>query len=269
MNSPAPALSFKAVDDLGFAAASGQLDATRPAATYVPNSLGPLLELLQLAAAERLPDPCKASWLAKNGAAPMITALREKRENWVSSNDGRMGFIRALRPGPDGDNRLTDFLMSAQRAARNVARLPSTTSGQLAAAMEELENNIHEHSNAAETGLLAFRASSCVFEFVATDMGIGILQSLRKCSSHTELTDHGKALEAALTDGTSRHGTNSQRGHGFRPIFLGLVNLRGYLRFRSGDHALTMNGSSPTLATAQLAQKPIIDGFFASVRCQI
>lgn len=102
---------------------------------------------------------------------------------------------------------------------------------------------------------------------MVADRGIGLLASLQSCPEHADLQDHGKALEAALTDGTSRYGSKSGHGHGFRDMFLGLINLQGSLRFRSGDHALLMDGSSPTLATAQLAQKPMIDGFFASIRC--
>ena len=82
------------------------------------------------------------------------------------------------------------------------------------------------------------------------------------------MTDHGRALEAALTDGASRFGRNTGHGNGFRPIFLGLLNLSGDLRFRSGNHALTMQGTSPTLSTAQLAEKPMMDGFFVSVACR-
>jgi hypothetical protein len=43
------------------------------------------------------------------------------------------------------------------------------------------------------------------------------------------------------------------------------MNFQGSLR--SGDHALVMDETSPMLAAAQLAQNPMIDGFFASVRC--
>jgi anti-sigma regulatory factor (Ser/Thr protein kinase) len=178
-----------------------------------------------------------------------------------------MGFIKAVRSGPDGNSHFTAFLMDAQRAARDVACPPGSVSGQLAAAMEELENNIHEHSDAATTGLLAFRAAPGAFEFVVADRGIGILTSLRRCPLYTAVSDHGKALESALTDGISRFGSESGRGHGFRPIFLGLANLRGSLRFRSGDHALLIDGTSPSLMTARLAQKPLLDGFFASISC--
>jgi hypothetical protein len=133
--------------------------------------------------------------------------------------------------------------------------------------MEELENNIHEHSEAAATGVLAFRAALGVFEFVAADRGIGVLASLRKAQTYSVLTDHGRALQTALSDGASRF-EGSRRGHGFRPIFLGLMNLQGSLRFRSGDHALLMDGTSPSLSISRLAQKPSYDGFFVSVHCQ-
>ena len=145
--------------------------------------------------------------------------------------DRRIGFVRAIRSRQDDeDPLLTGFLMDAQRAAREVAGLRGTTPGQLVAAMQELENNIHEHSDAPDTGLLAFRATRGAFEFVAADRGIGILRSLQRCSTFAALQDHGNAIQAALSDGTSRFGSDSRRGHGFRPIFLGLANLQGSLR---------------------------------------
>ncbi len=266
MIAPAEPLTFSTVDGLGFAAASGALDAAQQTALYVPVSLGPLLELYYLMAGGRLPSP-PGNWIVENGAGPMIAALQQNREEWVSADNRRTGFIRALRSGPDCDARLVAFLMYAKKAATDVARLPGDTPGQLAAAMGELESNIHEHSESPGTGILAYRAAPCVFEFVAADRGIGVLRSLQLCTTYADLPDHGKALQAAVSDGTSRFGANNGRGYGFRPIFLGLVNLYGSLRFRSGDYALLMDGTTPELATAQIAQKPAIDGFFASVRC--
>jgi hypothetical protein len=269
MIQPAEPLTFATVDGLGFAAARGLLRAVQESAPYSPTSLGPLLELLHLAACGRLPLPPGGSWFADNGAGPMIAALKENLEFWVNPHDRRMGFIRAVRKSPDGDARFTGFLMDAKRAATNTAQLPGNAPAQLAAAMGEMESNIHEHSEAPETGLLAFRAAQGTFEFVAVDRGIGILKSLCSCDAYAAITDHGKALTAALSDGVSRFGEDSQRGHGFRQMFLGLLDLYGTLRFRSGDYALLMDGSSPDLTTAQLAQKPAMDGFFVSIRCRV
>jgi anti-sigma regulatory factor (Ser/Thr protein kinase) len=227
--------------------------------------LGPLLELLHLSASGRIPNP--GHWLTLDGSAPFVVALEQREEAWVSSIHPYAGFIRAARHGFDANSRFTAFLMAAKRAGQDVSGLPPAVAGQLVAAMEELENNIHEHSDSTETGIVAYRAEPGAFEFIVADHGIGILRSLRRCKAYAAVPDEGRALETALTDGVSRHGPHTKHGYGFRPIFTGLVKLHGELRFRSGDHALTMSGLSPGLATARIAQKSVIDGFFASIRC--
>ena len=260
-------LLFRDVDGLAFAASYGELYYTKPPATYVPHRLGPLLELIQLQAGGRIARPGK--WLDLDGAAPLVSALEGEEESWISPRQRHMGYITAARRGRDGDSRFTGFLMNAKRAGHEVAGLPAAASGQLVAAMEELENNIHEHASAPDTGILAYRAEPGVFEFVCGDRGMGILKSLRRHVAHAGLLDEGKALEAALSDGVSRYGSNTNHGYGFRPIFTGPVNLHGELRFRSGDHAITMDGTGPALATSRISQKAPIAGFFASVRCHV
>jgi hypothetical protein len=81
------------------------------------------------------------------------------------------------------------------------------------------------------------------------------------------LTDHGEALDLALRDGVSRYGQAAHRGMGFSDLFRGLATINADLRFRSGDHALTIAGPSPDLKQRQLAQKPQLQGFLISVRC--
>ena len=95
-----------------------------------------------------------------------------------------------------------------------------------------------------------------------------MLQSLNTASTYAGLTDYGKALTLALTDGVSRFDDATDRGYGFRPLFTGLANLHGMLRFRSGDHALTIDGQQLGTIPAKLAKKISINGFFASVNCQ-
>lgn len=154
MSRPAQPLTFAAVDGLGFAAARGLLRAAQDSAPYCPTSLGPLFELLHLANCGRLPLPSGGTWLADNGAAPMIAALKENREFWVNPSERRMGFSRAICGGPDGDARLTGFFMDAKRAASNTAKLPGSAPAQLVAAMAEMESNIHEHSEARKRACL-------------------------------------------------------------------------------------------------------------------
>ena len=183
------------------------------------------------------------------------------------SQDGHFGFVRTSTDAAWETDSVA-FLMEVQRAGREIAILPGTLPGQMVAAMSELASNIEEHANSVDTGVVAFRATEGAFEFVVADQGIGVLRSLRGSPQFLTLDDHGRALELALTDGVSRF-PDPRRGHGFRPIFQGLADLNGYLRFRSGDHAVIMDGTNHGLATAQTVQKPDLKGFLASVMCRI
>jgi anti-sigma regulatory factor (Ser/Thr protein kinase) len=159
------------------------------------------------------------------------------------------------------------FLMAARTAAET-SGLVKPVAQSLAAALREMESNIHEHSGAASTGTLAFQARPSMFEFVAADSGIGILATLREDEKFADLTDHGLAIHATLQDNVSRYGLASGHGNGLRDLFLGLANLDADLRCRSGDHALLISGSRPELKAARLAQKAPYQGFLAAVRCR-
>jgi hypothetical protein len=131
-----------------------------------------------------------------------------------------------------------------------------------------MESNIHEHSDRAASGILAFQARSSLFEFVAADAGVGILATLREAEEFSDLTDAGLAMHAALQEDVSRYGRGSGHGNGFRDLFQGLMHLNADLRFRSGDHALLINGPHADLKSARLAQKAPYLGFLAAVRCR-
>jgi hypothetical protein len=156
----------------------------------------------------------------------------------------------------------------AARKSAEAAGLSISAAQYMAAALRELESNIREHSEMPETGLLAFQTTHDGFEFVAADNGIGVLATLRDAPEFRNLTDHGRALYAALQEGVSRHGRSGNHGNGFRDLFLGLRSLHSDVRFRSGDHALTLSGSQPELKQAHLAQKSLFQGFLASVHCR-
>jgi hypothetical protein len=261
-----PSFDFNALDDLGFAAERGRLVGRAPP-PMTARHLGPVIELAQLSRGRLLPRPDKAEWLTLDGLAVLCRALASGRPQWVCPDQRRMGFLR-MQMEPPEETVWTSFCFAAQRAAL-MAGFPKPTAQQLAAAIGELHSNVYEHSGRPDTGLIAFRAGNGAFEFAVADAGIGILDSLRTCGEYAELADHGTALKLALTPGVSRHGSNAQRGYGFRPIFVGLANIRGYLRFRSGDHALTMDGTTASLMQARPAQKPAISGFLISIMCQV
>jgi anti-sigma regulatory factor (Ser/Thr protein kinase) len=259
-------LTFQALDELAFINTAGNADLLHVApASYLPVTLGPLIEFLCLTASGTLPS-YGMQWLQYTQIDAFLKAWCHSRFSWINP-DGHFGFIRTTGNAAR-ETESVAFLMDAQRAARETSKLPGRIPGQMAAAILELAGNIEEHSGAVETGVIAFRASAGAFEFVVADQGIGVLRSLRGSPEFLLLDDHGRALELALTDGVSRF-EDPRRGHGFRPIFQGLTDLNGYLRFRSGDHAIIMDGTNQSLATAQLAQKPYFTGFLASVMCRL
>jgi anti-sigma regulatory factor (Ser/Thr protein kinase) len=263
---PTP-FDFNALDGIAFAAERGRL-AGRTLSAMVACDLGPVIELTQLAAIGLLPRPERLEALRLDGVRSLYRALIGGQSHWVCPDSRRMGLLRTRSHPPADLTIWTGFGLAVQQAAV-AARFPKRVAAQLVAALGELHSNLYEHSGAPETGLVAFQAGMNRFEFVVADRGIGVRESLRNCAEYTSLQDHGEALRLSLTDGVSRHGPNVGRGHGFRPLFIGLANLNGALRFRSGDHALIIDGRSPSLLTARQAQKPTIKGFVASVICEL
>jgi hypothetical protein len=266
MFQPAP-FDFAALDGLAFAAERGRFNG-RKLPRMVAQKLGPVVELVQLAVTGLLPTPERAEWLALDGLAVLYRAMLSGRSQWVCPDGRRIGFLRPGTQPPKSGVRWTGFCLAAQQAA-SMAGFSTRTAQQLVAAIGELRSNVYENSCSPETGLIAFRAGTSSFEFVVADRGVGVLATLRTCPEYDCVADHGEALKLALTEGVSRFGSKASRGFGFRPIFVGLANIKGYLRFRSGDHALTIDGTKPSLTTARPAQKPILPGFIVSVSCDI
>jgi hypothetical protein len=147
----------------------------------------------------------------------------------MSGLDGMQhrGFLRTvfdpLKVRDDPER--TQFLMAARKSAEAVG-FPGATAQSLAAAIREMESNVHEHSERASTGIIVFQARPSDFEFVVADAGIGILATLREALEFRHLSDHGQALHAALQEGVSRYGRSADRGNGFRDLFRGLADLQ-------------------------------------------
>lgn len=258
-------LTFSALDGLGFAAQRGRFDPAT--ASFVVADLGPVFELGLLAKSKTLPWPGTSTWLSMDGIAPLITALSGRSHQWVCPNSRAAGVYRTYATPQEDDLHWVKFGVAIQFAAVS-AGFSKNIAAQLVGAIGEMQSNIYEHSGAPQTGIVAFRGRSGTFEFVVCDSGIGVLQSLTSCPDFQGVIDHGEALQLTLSDGVSRYGRNSGRGLGFQPLFTGLANLNGALRFRSGDYALTIEGDNPQSLPARLWQKPRIQGFFASVTCR-
>lgn len=259
-------LTFRALDGIAFAAARGRLGRMPP--NHVVIELGPLVEALHLAGTGLLPSSCSSPWLKLAGFGPLYRAATDGTTDWVSPQGGRHGVFKCISSSASDQKRWTSFQIASHKAAL-AAGFPSKTASQLIGALGEIHDNVLEHSEAAATGVVTFSSRRDLFEFAVADQGVGILASLKTNPEHAGVRDHGEALQHALTDGVSRFGRSSNRGTGFSQLFKGLATLNGSLRFRSGNHALSIEGKNPSLVNALTAMKPSVPGFLVCVACRI
>jgi hypothetical protein len=265
MSASVKPFTFSELDGLAFAAERGLLGAELP--RMDASEIGPIFELGLLAKSGLMSWPGESGWLLLNGTSSLIAGLAKRKHLWTCPKTRAMGLYRTYATAPHDESLWIEFGVAAQYCASQ-AGFSRDEGAQLVGAIGEMQSNIYEHSKAPATGIVAFRGAPGVFEFVLADRGIGVLESLRGCSEYSNLTSYGQALQMTLTEGVSRHGSSCGRGLGFRPLFRGLSNLSGSLRFRSGDYALTIEGKSPGIIPAKLWQKPPLNGFFASVVCR-
>jgi hypothetical protein len=265
---PAPRaqLTFEVVDDLVGAHARGRLTGS-PQVRYAATDICPLIELMMEGSDGRIGPLLKSPWLDPVAQMDLRSALASRQNIWLDETR-RRGFLRTtFDPRIEADDLQRNRFLVAARVAAETTGFGSEVAQSLAAALREMESNIHEHSGAAASGILAYQARPSAFEFVAADSGAGVLATLREAEEFADLSDHGLAMHAALQEDVSRYGRGSGHGNGFRDLFLGLAHLNADLRFRSGDHALLISGPQPELKTARLAQKTLFQGFLAAVRC--
>lgn len=257
-------LTFAALDGIAFAAARDRLGHI---GEFVAGDLGPLVEMIQLARAGLLPSPVSVPWLRLNGTEVILRAAVGRSERWASPYGSGSGYLRCdvLETEP---KRWTFFLLEAHKAALD-SGFPAQTVSRLIGAIGEIADNVLQHSEAVPTGFVVYRSRPGSFEFAVADAGIGTLASLRSNPEYGHLADEGDALQCALTDGESRFGKAANRGTGFSTLFRSLVNMNASLRFRSGDHTLSLHGKSPTLVNAHVARKPRASGFMTSVSCAL
>jgi anti-sigma regulatory factor (Ser/Thr protein kinase) len=250
-------LSFDLVDDVILALAAKTVTETELPAISV-RDLGPMMELRHSGLKF---SRCK--WLDLGRHADLVRAIGSGTK-WFS-NSGMQGCVR-IAQHLTNDSGWTEFAMRGKKAA-TLAGFAGDEAGQLFGAINELRNNVAEHSENPTSGYLAYDAIQDQFEFVVADAGVGVLKSLRTHPHYSHVTDSGTALNLALSEGVSRHYSDKDRGLGFRPIFVGLANASEHLRFCSGDHTKELTRGVDRRVISSTRQKAPLSGFFCSVRC--
>ena len=250
-------LTFDTLDDMILAHDRG----LKPAVRLLPGPcLGSLVELFQFNEQNNM----ALRHLETPDLAAVRRCLQTGRPAYL--DDKAVGYVPARRPRHKGeDAHWTGFLLALHKALLADGFASPFAMG-LAGALEELQGNIHEHSFAIESGVIAYRVGAGRVELTVADRGIGVLASLRS-GAFPSLADAGEALKMALADGRSRFAPEMGRGYGFRPLFQALASRHGTLRFRSDDQLLTITGLSPSVSRARLQQRAHVAGFAVTVVC--
>lgn len=253
------------LDDIAFSVRKGNRN-TLENLQFETVELSPVIEYMKIIERYQAPD-LNGFLFGKTGSdSELLEVLQRKGRTWYSAYGPKIGFYRVSLNDKESSTEFMRFCVAGQKAAQD-SGFDVSVSRKLVAAMSELHSNVIEHAYFYDGAIVAWRADALGFEFCVSDFGVGVLASLRQGNAYKDLEDEGQALQLAVKEGVSRRGVGVGSGYGFCPIFVGLANLRGNLRFRSGDHGLVIEGGCPGVVTARLKQKVPISGFHASVRC--
>lgn len=163
------------------------------------------------------------------------------------------------------DKRWLAFRRRMEDAARKSGLAIQFARG-LVATAEEMVNNVIAHSEYPQSSVVGYRWSENEFEYVVADSGIGVLNSLSNNPRYSFLVDSGEAIEFAIRSGESRFGKGSGHGFGFDNLVINIANQNSQIRFRSGDHSLTLDGTSAQTHKI-IRQCSDTKGFLISVIC--
>lgn len=142
--------------------------------------------------------------------------------------------------------------------------MPSSPAHALVGALHEMASNAAEHARSELPPVAAYEIGASAWAFSVTDVGRGVLGSLRQNPAFSNLPGDMEALGLAVRDGITSTGL-VQRGRGFATVFKALVNRRCALRFRSIEAVATWEGTTPGADTLQLACVPRRLGFHVCV----
>lgn len=256
--------NFAVADDLLREAAQGRLAQHGAIVLEKSGRIGPLVEIA-LAASLHSDQYCGVS-VNSSFATSLDHALRAQRAFGSSYNDRTGAFpLSVTNPVTASGTEWDQWTTHAENAAKAHGLNAHLVAG-LLGALIEIQDNVYEHSGAPETGVVAYAITSNSFEFVVADRGIGVLASLRQNPKYADVSDAGAALQLAITDGVSRFPLETGHGQGFNQLFRTLVGHSAELRFRSGDHALTLRpGRDITEGASVLAQVAPMAGLSISV----
>ena len=144
-------------------------------------------------------------------------------------------FISLPATGADAfwDNCLREFEVRLRTKG-----FPARLSRSLTGALGEMVDNVWQHSETRVPGLVGYQIEHRKLSFGVSDLGIGVLDSLRRNLRYRGLVSSMEALETAIIAGVTRHESG---GYGFSTLFESIAELWGISRLRSGEAAVAFD----------------------------
>lgn len=265
-------LDFDLVDDLTLASPCSRGAVCEAVSSAYVEHIGPLVEYLfhQAARPDLLPSwsTCSPTLATSSlGATLDCGSFQRMPTNLcLDSKDAEFSWCPTNQEVLE-DPRWIAFCKRFDKSAQRAGFSRAVSAG-MTGAFGEMVDNVLAHSEKPDRAIVGYASAQNWFEYVVADAGIGVLESLRQNPDYGYLGDAGTALRTALTDGESRFGQGRGRGLGFRQVFVSLANLRGSLRFRSGDHGIEIDGTNPCLSKSRVLQRSYYQGLMVSVLCR-
>lgn len=262
--------NFRLLDQIVLALERGNRDVIARVANQTIDGLGPIVETVvhecKMPEADKLLPLCRQT--------ESVLAVRSAKRSplrVISNQSGDVSWGALYLTSASRDDwvpPLHSLLFSVQKAL-NVSRKTGRARKLIAGGIEEMVDNIYEHSEAPNTGLIVFHGSPEAVQVSIGDGGIGVLASLRTNPKFSYLRDTGTAMAEALKDQNSRYGPGEDRGYGFGTLIRSLNSLDAELRFRSGDYSLEISGRSPSERIPRISQKWELQGFVVSLQISL
>lgn len=268
-------LTFSKVQEFGFQIANGNWIPENSAIIADTSDLGPLIELLKLLEANNLAKADLARLIGRTRTLESVLFGSSNGSHYSLSSQERSVGIMMCEGRESADNRKvklgiceptntcqarwSKFADSLEVAAQSCGLSRRMAQG-VAGVVQELQDNIFEHSYSPSTGTLGFRQVGNAIEIVVADSGVGILGSFQRISAAAFYT-HEEALRAVVYEHRSRFDAKDGHGSGLRQIFAQLATLHGNLRFRTGDVSLSISGNNFTIDHIIMADEPFLPGF--------
>lgn len=130
---------------------------------------------------------------------------------------------------------------SAIKSAMLTYGFPERRANALTGAVSEIINNVWQHSEAPLSGIVAYHGTVGHLHVGVADVGIGVLQSLRKNPSYAQLASSMSALRKAMEVGVSSSADSG--GYGFDTILRAVADHWGAVRLRTGSAVLELHGA--------------------------